>query len=129
MDGRKERFDLVLAQAEKEKSYNASSLLPRREYESNVDRLMELEKPEVKRTQMDYRLLNKYAVMEISVEGTTVQKLIKKGTALQYVCAEALFDTIQTAHLANGHVGRNTLYKATSEKYANITIAQIRLYL
>lgn len=46
--------------------------------------------------------------MEISVEGTTVQKLVIKGTVLRYGCAD-LFVTIKAAHPANGYGGRNIL--------------------
>ena len=67
--------------------------------------------------------------MEISVEGTTVQKLIKKGTVLGYICAEDLLDSIEAAHLANRHGGRNSLSKPLNENYANITIDQIKAFL
>lgn len=96
-------------------SYNASGLMKKREYEEIVNRMKELEKPEVKKTQKDYRLLRKYDIMEISIERTTVQKLVKKGTVFRYVRAEDLFDSIKAAHLANGHGGRNILSKALSE--------------
>ena len=67
--------------------------------------------------------------MEISVEGTTVQKLVKKGTALRYICSEDLFDTMKAVHLANGHVGRNILCETLNDKYANITIDQVNIFL
>lgn len=129
MDGMKEKFDSELSEAQENKSYNTSGLMKKCEYEEIVNRMKELEKPEVKKTQKDYRLLRKYDIMEISVEGTTVQKLVKRGTVLRYVCAEDLFDTIKAAHLANGHGGRNILSKALSEKYANITVDQIKVFL
>lgn len=129
MDGVKVKFDSVLSEAQEKKSYNASGLMKKCEYEEIVNQMKELEKPEVKKTQKDYRLLRKYDVMEISVEGTTVQKLVKKGTVLRYVCSEDLFDAIKAAHLANGHGGRNILSKALSEKFANITIDQIKVFL
>ena len=129
MDGMKVKFDSVLSEAQEKKPNNASGLLKKCEYEEIVNRMKELEKLEVKKTQKDYRLLRKHDIMEISVEGTRVQKLVKKGTVLKYVCAEDLFDTIKAAHLANGHGGRNILSKALSEKYANITIDQMKAFL
>lgn len=57
-------------------------MLKKWEYEEIINRMKELEKHEVKKTQKDYRLLRKYDIMEITVEGTTVQKLVKKGTVL-----------------------------------------------
>ena len=118
----------MLSEAQEKKSYNASGWLKKCEYEEIANRMKELEELKVQKTQKDYRLLRKY-IMEISVEGTNVQKLVKKGTVLRYVCAEDLFDTIKAAHLANGHGGRNILSKALSEKYANITLDQVKVFL
>ena len=39
--------------------------------------------------------------MEISIEGTIVQKFVKTGTEFRYVCAE---------NLANGYGGRNIIF-------------------
>lgn len=49
------------------------------EYEEIINRMKELEKSELKKTQKDYRLLRKYDIMEICVDEMTVQKLIKKA--------------------------------------------------
>ena len=129
MDLIKEKFDSVLSELQEKKSYNASGLMKKCEYEEIVERMKELEKSEVKKTQKDYRLLRKYDILEISVEETTVQKLVKKRTVLRFVSAEDLFDTIKAAHLANGHGGRNILSKALSEKYTTITIDQMKIFL
>ena len=69
----KKKFYSVVFEAQKKKSYNASGMLKKSEYELIVNRMKELEKSEVKKTQKDYRLLRKYDIMEIS-EGTAVQK-------------------------------------------------------
>ena len=44
---------------------------------------------------------------EITVKETTVHNLVKKRTALRYVNAEDLSDTIEAAYLANEDSGRN----------------------
>ena len=50
--------------------------------------MKELEKPDVKKIEDDFRLLRKYDIMGVSVEGTTVLKLVKRRTDLRYICAE-----------------------------------------
>ena len=87
------KFDSVLsaAQEQEKKSYNASGLLKKCEYEEIVNRMKELEKPEVRKTQKIYRLLRKYDIMEISVEGTTVHNQAEKmklASAMRFKKAE-----------------------------------------
>ena len=84
MDEMKVNFDSVLSEAQEKKSYNAWGLLKKCEYEEIVNRMKELEKPEVKKTQKNYRLLRKYDIMEISVEGTIVQKLVKQNVFVKH---------------------------------------------
>ncbi|XP_063850958.1 KRAB-A domain-containing protein 2-like [Scylla paramamosain] len=83
----------------------------------------------IKKTQKDYRLLRKYEILEVTVEGITVKKLQKKGTNLRFVCAEDVFDVIDAIHRARGHGGRTIVFRETSEKYANVSRSQIELYL
>lgn len=61
------------------KAINGSGLMEKCEYEEIINRMKELEKSELKKTQKDYRLLRKYDIMEICVDEMTVQKLIKKA--------------------------------------------------
>lgn len=91
--------------------------------------MKELEKLKVKKTQKDYSLLRKYYIMEVSVEETTVQKLIEKGTVLRYLCAEDLFDTIKGTHLVNRLREWNILPKALIERYVHISIDQMKVFL
>ena len=58
-----------------------------------------------------------------------MQRLQKKGTQLRFVCVEDMFDVLQAIHRTTGHGGRTAMCKATSEKSANISRAQITLYL
>ena len=67
MDLIKPKFYSVLSELQEKKSNNASGLMKKCEYEEIVERMKELEKSEVKKTQKDYRLLRKYDILEISV--------------------------------------------------------------
>ena len=129
MENRKTDFYSKLVKAEEGKASNASSLLHRNEYEQIMNRLGELKSDNIKKTQKDYRLLRKYEILEVAVEGITVNKLQKNGTNLRFVCAEDVFDAIDAIHRATGHGGRTIIYKETSKKYANVSKSQIELYL
>ena len=54
-----------------------------------------------------------------------MQQLQKKGTQLRFICAEDVFDVLLANHRTIGHGGRTGMCKATREKYANISRAQI----
>lgn len=129
MENRKTDFYSKLVTAEEKKASNTSSLLYRNEYEQIMNRLDELKRANIKKTQKDYRLLRKYEILEVTVEGITVKKLLKKGTHLRFVCAEDVFDVIDAIHRASGHGGRTIVFRETSEKYANVSRSQIELYL
>ncbi|KAI1702435.1 hypothetical protein Ddc_17065 [Ditylenchus destructor] len=63
---------------------------------------MELESDNsIKKSAEDYRLLGKFDILTVDVEGTTVKKLVKKGTQLRYVCKEDLFEIINRARSNN----------------------------
>lgn len=72
------KVDSVLSEAQEKKSYNASGLIIKYQYEEVVHRMKEFKNPEVKKTHNNYWLLRRYDIMEISDEGTTVQKLVKR---------------------------------------------------
>ena len=69
----------MLSELQGKKAINGSGLMEKCEYEEIINRMKELEKSELKKTQKDYRLLRKYDIMEICVDEMTVQKLIKKA--------------------------------------------------
>ncbi|XP_063884390.1 KRAB-A domain-containing protein 2-like [Scylla paramamosain] len=129
MENRKTDFYSKLIAAEEKKASNTSSLLYRNECEQIMNRLDELKRVNIKKTLKDYRLLRKYEILEVTVEGITVKKLQKKGTNLRFVCAEDVFDVIDAIHRARGHGGRTIVFRETSEKYANVSRSQIELYL
>ena len=80
---------------EKKKASNTSGLMQREEY-MIISRLLEMDK--VKKTARDYRLLKEYDAMK--VEGKA-EKLVKKGTCFRCICAEELFQTLPSIHIAN----------------------------
>jgi hypothetical protein len=65
------------------------SIITREEYAAKLQRLIQLENDHsIKKEKSDYRLLDKFDVLELNVEGVRVQKLIKKRTELRFVCKE-----------------------------------------
>lgn len=58
-----------------------------------------------------------------------MQQLQKKGTQLRLICAGDVFDVLLANYRTIGHGGRTATYKATRENYANISRAQITLFL
>lgn len=95
MENKKCALHAKLAEADENKGNNSSSLIPRQEYERIVSHLNELKATATWKTKEDYLLLWKFDILEITFEGTTVQRL---QTQLQVVCAEAI-------HRTTGHGG------------------------
>lgn len=60
------------------KNYNSIELT-RSDCQEIIQRLNELQVPGEKREKKDYRLLNKYEVKKIDVEGHSIETLQKKG--------------------------------------------------
>ncbi|XP_068221351.1 KRAB-A domain-containing protein 2-like [Palaemon carinicauda] len=129
MESKKSLFQTKILESEEKKATNSSSLFPREEYERVISRLNELKQSIPTKTKQDYRLLRKYEILEVTIEGTTVQKLQKKGTQLRFVCAEDMFDVLLGIPRTIGQGGRTSMCKATKEKYANISRDQITLFL
>ncbi|XP_068240285.1 uncharacterized protein [Palaemon carinicauda] len=75
-------------ESEEKKATNSSSLFPREEYEPVTSRLNKLKQSNPSKAKHDYRLLQKYEILEVTIKGTTVQKLQKKGTQLRFYCEE-----------------------------------------
>ena len=53
-----------------------------RKRKHQINRLDELKRANIKMTRKDFRLLRKYEILVVTVEGITVQKLRRKGTQL-----------------------------------------------
>ncbi|XP_068250814.1 KRAB-A domain-containing protein 2-like [Palaemon carinicauda] len=128
MESKKSIFQTKILESEEKKATNSLSLFPREEYEQVISRLNELKQYNPTKTKLDYRLLQKYEILEVTIEGTTVQKLQKKDTQLRFICAEDVFDVLVAIHRIMGLGGRTSMCKATKEKYANISRDQITLF-
>lgn len=123
MDLVKQKFDERIHQN------NSTALLSRIQYNENLDRLLELSTcTSIQKQSSDYRLIGKYDVVELQIEGVTVRKLVKKGTSMRFIPDDELFDVINSAHIP-GHGGRDVMLNTLNEKYANITQRQVATYL
>ena len=80
----------------KNKYYEKLKNLPKNSYamnrtecESTMARLIQLEKDRsIKKEMRDYRLIKRFDVLEVTIEGQKIQKLVKKETELRFVCEE-----------------------------------------
>lgn len=67
-------------------------IITRANYSAKLQRLIQLETDHsIKKENYDYKLQQKFDVMEIDVEGVKIQKLMKKGSNLRFVCKEVSF--------------------------------------
>jgi len=63
--------------------------LPRAEYAEIVNRLTVLNQDKsIKKEKKDYRLLLRYELQQLNIEGMLVQRLLLKGTDKRFVCKE-----------------------------------------
>jgi hypothetical protein len=86
MDSTKTKFTEKLNSAN---AFNAYTRITREQYEMKLQRLLELQSNNsIKKTQEDYRLINKCDVLNVTVEGITIKKLVKKESHLRFVCEE-----------------------------------------
>ncbi|KAK3924089.1 KRAB-A domain-containing protein 2 [Frankliniella fusca] len=100
-----------------------SKLLKHEQYKRTIEEVKDANARKKKKTSMDYRRLDKYAV----VEADSVERLSEPMTAGEtvmkfYVHADELYDVCREVHLQTGHGGRNMMEAYTiTEKYANIS--------
>lgn len=74
--------------AANEKQFNGVSI-SREQYEGKINRLVELQNDKsIKKEQKDYRMLERFEVLEVDIEGQKIRKLVKKGTEKRLICAE-----------------------------------------
>lgn len=122
-------------------------IITREDYSAKLQRLIQLETDHsIQKAKSDYKLAEKFDVLELDVEGIKVQKLIKKGTNLRFVSKEVnvlftivvlnlfkqkdMFSVINRVHEKElGHSGRTKMYERLSQTYANITKDIISAYL
>ena len=84
--------------------------------------------PNIKKSSQDYRLLNRYEILHLNIDGVTTKKLKERGSNPLYVSID-IFDAIHTEHLSAGHGGRDVSHVKVSELYANITRELITIYV
>ena len=107
----------------------ASHLTPE-EYELSLKRLIDLGSNHIlKKESKYYRLIRKFDVGEVVFGEETIKKLLKKGTNLEYLKQNEIFDSIRGIHLSTGHGGRDIIRNESSKKYANLTKEIIQLYV
>lgn len=79
-----------------------------------------------KKTPLQNRRLKRFRIIEV---GETKKLASKSEPVKYYLTANDIFDTIESAHVAIGHGGRDRLKAETSRKYANITLDMINIFL
>src|SRR4051794_12614691 len=110
----KEKFDNAIRELLSNKREDNNAYMNSEEHFKKIET--------VKKTMTDYRLVRKYNIMTIS--GT--ERLIRpvnegSETVLYYVTTEDLFKTLEEAHVAVGHGGRNRMTSELKKKYCNVT--------
>lgn len=98
-------------------------------YNDIIKELEDAKKIPGKKTITQYRLLKRFAILEIA----GVKKLIKKCEVSDefkyFIPAEEVFDVIKSAHEKIGHGGRDRIIEEVNLKYANVTREAIYLFL
>jgi hypothetical protein len=83
-------------------------------------------KSAVRKTRLQYRRFKTFDVLEIG----EMKKLVSRGdTVKYYLPVEEIYDVIEAADWAVGHVGRDRLKLGTSRKFAYVTIEMIKIFL
>ena len=68
-----------------------SYTINRADYDSTMHRIIQLhEDNAVKKEDRDYRIISRFEVLEVNIEGQNIRKLVKKGTQLRYICHEVI---------------------------------------
>ncbi|KAI6648407.1 hypothetical protein LOD99_14085 [Oopsacas minuta] len=118
-----------IAEAVKNKAGNMS-FFTKDDYQATIERIQSLDEDKsIQKNPKDYRLVKKFEILEIQVDGIIIKKLKKQASQQQFVFFEELFDIIHAAHLSTGHSGKILMEHKLSEDYANITREHICTYL
>ena len=113
-----------------DKKGSSSKHLSNEKYKWIVYRLSELsENPTLSKSSQDYRMMNKYDILLVTIDGVTTKKLKEKGSDRIYVDCENIFDAINTEHLSSGHGARDVTHNKVGELYANVTREFVQLYV
>uniref|UniRef100_A0A7E4VEB1 Integrase_H2C2 domain-containing protein n=1 Tax=Panagrellus redivivus TaxID=6233 RepID=A0A7E4VEB1_PANRE len=104
-------------------------LLNRQEYNAKLQRLLEIENPQVSKSPQDFRLIKTYDYTVQEINGRKMHRLVKRGTSFMIVPIEEMYDILKEAHVHLKHGGRNSLQMYFRNKYANITKDCIMTFL
>ncbi|XP_043478772.1 SCAN domain-containing protein 3-like [Leptopilina heterotoma] len=99
-------------------------------YNELIKEEVEEAKEKTKKSSLDYRRLNRYAVLCIGGIKKLIKPTVSDSTDIKYYVSNCeLFDIIYEAHINCGHGGRNRLEKALNAKYANVCREIILIFL
>ncbi|KAE9553740.1 hypothetical protein FO519_003050 [Halicephalobus sp. NKZ332] len=121
-------FEQEIFRIKHRKSQNCV-LMTRNEYNGKLQRLLELENPQVARTPGDYKLLKTYDYVIQNEGDRQTRRLVKRGTSYYCVPIEELYNILKSAHIQLRHAGRNAMQLFFRDKYCNITKDCIMAYL
>lgn len=66
-----------------------SITVSRADYDLMMHRILQLQEDKaIRKDERDYRIINRFEVLEVNIEGQNIRKLVKKGTQLRYVSHE-----------------------------------------
>ena len=98
----KAKFNAMLCEL-LDKKGSSSKHLSNEKYKWIVYRLSELsENPTLSKSSQDYRMMNKYDILLVTIDGVTTKKLKEKGSDRIYVDCENIFDAINTENCLLG---------------------------
>ena len=90
MSDTKINFYEKLSELVSKKAKNAT-FLTKNDYNKILLRLTELnQNPQSKKEHSDFRLLQRYEILEFECNGATIKRLVKAETQLQIVCLEVV---------------------------------------
>ena len=115
------KFNSKLREIVDQKGQSSRHLSPDK-YKWIVNRLDEFaSNPTSKKSTADYRLLKRYELLILNIDGATTKKLREKGSERLYVSTDRIFDAIHTEHLSAGHGARDITHVKVGQLYGNIS--------
>ena len=95
--------------------------LTRKDCQDKISRMLLVKAGVVKPLVQDYNDMRRYQVLELELNGQTVQRLVKIGTNLKIVGKEDIFEELYEMHVSSGRSGRDNMKKTIKSKFANLT--------
>ncbi|KAK3929775.1 KRAB-A domain-containing protein 2 [Frankliniella fusca] len=119
----KEKFDEAIQKQIKALKGSNSKLLTPEQYKRTIEEVKAAQAKKKKKTSMDYRRLEKYAVVEVDGVERLIEPMRAGETVMKfYVHTDELYDVCREVLLQTGHGGRNKMEAYTiAGKYANIS--------